>query len=354
MRTNGYGSYRGRSRMRTFLKVLLVLLVILLVLLVAAFFLLEPYMVYSSDGLHLRLPFSQQGQEETPPVQPSASLPLVVVDPTPTPTPEPEAIHAVLLPRTALYDGTAARQVEEAGANAAVFDMKADDGSLGYVSALPLALEAGTSDANPAINAAVQLLNTEGLDTVARVSCFRDDAVPYHDNTTSIRTSAGNWRDADGIRWLSPNLQNARDYVAGVCAELAALGFDEILLDNCAWPTSGSLDYILRGDTYPADGLSESLGIFYAQVREALSDYPEVKISMTAGAAVLTGDQEDAGGQTMALLAQYADRVWAPAAEGEADYDRAMAGAGMQAWQLVTITEDALNADKSWAILPGL
>ena len=85
---------------------------------------------------------------------------MVVTTPEPTPTPEPEEdFRGILLPNSALYDGTAAQQVEAAGATAALFDMKADDGSLGYISGLALAIQAEASAADPALNAAIQLLN---------------------------------------------------------------------------------------------------------------------------------------------------------------------------------------------------
>lgn len=56
--------------------------------------------------------------------------------------------------------------------------MKADDGTLGYISQQALAQETKVSATDPAINAAIQLLNSGDLYTVARVSCFRDNTVP--------------------------------------------------------------------------------------------------------------------------------------------------------------------------------
>ena len=129
--------------------------------------------------------------------------------------------------------------MEAAGATAALFDMKADDGSLGYISGLALAIQVEASAADPALNAAIQLLNGGEVYTVARVSCFRDNLVPRSDMSLAIHTNAGNWRDSGDTRWLSPANESARQYVVGMCRELAALGFDEILLDNWAFPTDG-------------------------------------------------------------------------------------------------------------------
>ena len=210
MRRNGYDSYRGRSRFRTVMKVLIGVLLVVLVLAVAALIWLEPYLGYSAGGIRINLPFFRREQPEE-----TGGAPVVVttpeVIPTPAPTPEEQAdFRAVLLPNTALYDGTAAEQLQAAGANTAVFDMKADDGTLGYISELALAAQAEVSAADPALNAAIQLLNDGDITTVARVSCFRDNSVPYYRNSLALHTSGGNWRDGGGSRWLSPASAEAR------------------------------------------------------------------------------------------------------------------------------------------------
>lgn len=341
MRRGGYDSYRGRSRFRTFLKVLIVLLLVLLVLAVGALLWLEPYIDYSAGGIRIDLPFFRQEEPEPP-----SSAPVVVVTPEvqPTPTPEPEEpFRAVLLPNTALYDGTAGQQVAAAGANAAVFDMKADDGQLGYISQLELAVQAGTSAADPALNAAIQLLNSGDVYTVARVSCFRDNAVPRADRGLALHSSAGNWLDDGEYRWLSPANAEARQYVVGVCRELAELGFDEILLDNWSFPIRGETGRLLADENYPAETLATALGTFLNEVEGALADYPEVRLSLTTTSAVANGTAEETGGQTAALLEQ-ADRVLVYQGDGEA-----LPALGDT--QVLPVLEQAGTAEGSWAVL---
>lgn len=60
MRRNGYDSYHGRSRVRTFLKVLIVLLLVVLAVAVGALLWLEPYIDYSANGIKINLPFSSR------------------------------------------------------------------------------------------------------------------------------------------------------------------------------------------------------------------------------------------------------------------------------------------------------
>ena len=314
MRRNGYDSYHGRSRVRTFLKVLIVLLLVVLAVAVGALLWLEPYIDYSANGIKINLPFFQQKEPA-----PATGAPVVVTTPEPTPTPEPEEdFRGILLPNSALYDGTAAQQVEAAGATAALFDMKADDGSLGYISGLALAIQAEASAADPALNAAIQLLNGGEVYTVARVSCFRDNLVPRSDMSLAIHTNAGNWRDSGDTRWLSPANESARQYVVGVCRGLAALGFDEILLDNWGYPAEGNLGYIKQGDAYDLEHLSQPVEEFLARAEAALEPYG-TRLALRSTWAVLEGD-ESPGGQTAQLLERYAQRVWLEAPEdGMAD-----------------------------------
>lgn len=315
MRTNGYGSYRGRSSLKTFLKILAVAVVVLAVLGVAAVIYLQQFLVVTHDGVRLELPFFQQEEPEaspTPPSapSPSAELPVILTpEPTPTPTPQPKGQTPVALPREALYDGTALTQVEAAGGDSALFDMKPDSGLLSYISQLELAQAAQVSSTDPAINAAIKALNgEEGLYTVARVSCFKDHEASNGDRSLAVTTNSGyRWTDPEDVRWISPTAADARDYLTGVCVELAQLGFDEILLDNAGYPNQGNLHYIRKGEAYDETQFAAVIDGFYAQVADALKEY-DVKLSIVTTQEALDG-LDALTGQTPENLAR-ADRLW--------------------------------------------
>ena len=361
MRPYGYEPYRGRSRARLVLTFLAAILLVVLVLALIFFFFAQEYIVYDDDGkAHIDLPFLQDASPSpTPsPVQ-SPNLIVIVTPPpsaSPTPTAAPQSVlTAVELPLTALTDGTAADQVAAAGGSAALFTMKGTDGMLAYVSSLETAIRAETSAADPALNDAIRALNDGELYTVARVNCFKDDAgpksFPYRDGV-NLYSEIGNWRDADGVRWFSPAAPQARDYLAGICAELAGLGFDEILLDYCTFPTEGSLGRIVRGDSYNEAAFTDELDRFYTQVREALADYPQVKLSITASAGVMAGDPADTSGQTLELLKTHADRIWFPA-PGEADWSAALEELDLTGAQMVFPEGDAPVEQAGWVITPA-
>ncbi len=337
MRTSyGYDTYRGRTKLQTALTVLIVILLVVLLLAVAAFFFLQRYMVYTDDGqARLELPFLQQ---ETPaPPAPTQNQPLVIVtaEPAATPTPEPTpapaelpAIAPVSLFRAAVTEGSAQRLVTAAGGNAALLNMKANDGSLGYVSSLPRAVSAGTSAAEPELNGQILAVTGSELYTIARVSCFKDNLAPKMDNSLAIKTNSGyNWRDGDDTRWMNPTVPAARQYVTEICVELADMGFDEILLDGSGWPTTGNLNYIKVGEAYDPSNLTGAVETFYWEVREALGE-KDVLLSISVEAGELNGASA-LSGQTAGLLGQYADRVYVLGAETVGACDEVLAAAGL-------------------------
>ena len=190
--------------------------------------------------------------------------------------------------------------------------------------------------------AAIRLLNGGELYTVARVSCFRDNTIPRWHNSLALRTSSGNWRDGTDSRWLSAASAEARGYVAGVCRELAELGFDEILLDCCGFPTQGELDRLQAGENYDPEDLTGPVEAFLDELDAALADHPETRLSVMTSRTVLTGGS-DGSGQTLALLEEHQLRPLVQedgAPLPELDWTQA-----------VPVTAEPADPGSSWAVL---
>lgn len=361
MRTSyGYDTYRGRTRLQTALTVLIVILLVVLLLAVCAFFFLQRYMVYTDDGqARLELPFLQG--ETTPSPVPTQNQPLVIVTPEPvvteTPAPtlapaEASAVAPVSLFRAAVTEGSVQRLVSAAGGDAALLNMKANDGSLGYVSSLPRAISVGTSEADPDLNGQVLAVTGTEMYTIARVSCFKDNLAPKADGTLAIKTNSGyNWQDGDSTRWMNPTVPEARQYVADICVELADLGFDEILLDNSGWPVTGHLNYIKVGEAYDPANLTAPIETFYREVREALKD-KNVLLSVSVNAAALTGADGNSG-QTAALLGEYADRVYVLGAESVGACDEVLAEVGLAGNAVVYVERGAADLSTTGKLVTG-
>ena len=177
--------------------------------------------------------------------------------------------------------------------------------------ALPLAADAGASSGDPDRNEVLRALNdTPGLYTVAQVSCLRDSALVREEPGLSLhRVSGSPWLDESRQGWLDPAQPQVQSYLIGLCRELAQLGFDEILLTDCGFPTQGDLDSLRA-----VEEKEETLETFCRQLQGALADTP-VTLSVMGQRDSVTADP--VSGQTTALLATFG-RVWTQAEDQEA------------------------------------
>jgi len=184
-----------------------------------------------------------------------------------------------------------------------VVTMKEGDGALGYVSSLELAADLGASSGDPERNAALVALNqTPDLHTVALVSCLRDGAAAQAHGMALERVSGSPWLDETRTGWLDPAQPQVQEYLIGVCRELAQLGFDEILLTHCCYPTGGD-----QASLGLEEDRAEALETFCRQLQGALAGWP---VLLSVVGEEDGGSLEPQSGQTTGLLATFA-RVWA-------------------------------------------
>lgn len=314
------GGYRGRRTITDILKLVAIILGVLVVLSVAGMLYLQRYLVYTDDGVKLELPpFLQMLRGEDSSKEPggSASLPdpgsvSVVVEPDgsqsepPQPGRKEPASFALALP-VGDVTSSAAAKLEEAGADELILTVKGQDGKLAWLSEQPTAVRSGVNGTQQTTDSLRQW-NQGDIYTIARVCCFRDDSAPYYNNAMALRQGNGNWRDELGLRWLSPANDRSQAYIAGLCGELAGLGFDEIVLEDFAFPVLGKVDRINRGESYNPAALTTEMEDFLAQARAAVEPYG-AKISLRVGRDTLTGS-ESLSGVTPRLLEEYAHRIW--------------------------------------------
>ena len=316
-----YGGYRGRRTVTDILRWIAITLAVVVVLVLAGLWFGQKYLVYTDDGLRLELPPFLQSLRGDPThsgsrpdpdeihytEQPgSSSAPSSDAGEEEPPAPQAAPV-ALELGLDAVLSGSAAQQLEQAGAQVLVLEMKADSGKLGWPSGQAAAVRAQVNGTQAAADALRQW-NAGEVYTVARVCCFRDDSVPYFHNAMALRRAGYNWRDERGLRWLSPANRDAQAYVAALCGELAGLGFDEIVLEDFAFPTQGNLETINRGDSYDPAQFTAQVEAFLTQVSQALEPYG-TKLSLRVGRDTLAG-QDSASGVTAQVLERFAARVW--------------------------------------------
>ena len=314
MRRNRYGGYRGRSSAGNWLRRIAIVLGVLVVLAGGGLLAGQRYIIYTDNGLRLDLPFSWQNPSED-----ELNDITVVVEPEEPAQSQPEEppveqtelpLRAIVLGMDHLLQGTALEQIQAAGANAVVLDMKQDNGRLGYASSNGLAAEIGANSAAEAVNQAIQTLAQEDIRLIARVSCFRDHRLAERKDY-AIETNPGRrWCDLDGVRWSNPAKPAVREYLVGIMKELAALGFDEILLDHWGYPSrkEGHLEYIKKGEFYDPEQVETVIAGVLDQLQTALEG-SQTKLSLYCRDGVLQGFP-DKTGRTLEQLKGISGRVW--------------------------------------------
>lgn len=345
----GYSGYHGRRTLNDLLKLIAAVLAVLVVLMLGLLFFGQDYLVYTDDGLRLDLPFLQEEEPELP--EPGDIS--VVIQPQgedkPEPEPEEPAMTALELPVEAVLDGTALDKLEEAGANALILEMKDQEGKLAWVSEQMGSYMEHVNGGDQEVNEALKRWNQGEVYTVARVCCFRDNTVPYYRRAMAIRSGQGNWRDELGLRWMDPASEETQDYLAALCGELAQLGFDEIVLEQCSFPIRGNRQTISEGvdpARYP-----QVMDQFLAQVERTLAA-GETKLSIRIEREHLTGEN---GGLTSTTLNK-SGRLWMERDGESPNLTVALVAAGITDAQerLVELTSDLSGEEEGpRAVLTG-
>ncbi len=327
MSPNDIGGYRGRRTASDVLKFIAVVLAVLVVMAIVLLLLVQRYLVYTDEGVRLELPpflsFLQTGEEPDGPDLNNVTMVELPAEPAPEPEPgsepepepEPDApLAALQLSLEDLEAGIVPELLEEAGANALILEMKPPQGELNWFSGEALAELEGINAADRGINQLLRDWNEGDVYTVARVSCLRDNTLPYRDRDLAVRATYGNWQDDRSTRWLDPAEPEVQAYLAGLCGELARMGFDEILLESCTFPTRGNLKSItgLQSGTARTQTIQGSDGLL-EQIRAAVEPWG------TALSVLLDRPlpEQGSGGLTRDGLRRLFQRVWLPKPEEE-------------------------------------
>lgn len=299
--SRGYHSYRGRApRWKMALAVVLVLVILIAI----AFMMLQEYMVYDEAGIpHLRLPEKQEEQ-----MPPEEEVELTIQAPE-----KADAICVLALPEGALR----AAAVEAALAEEGPYDALAvtlKSGGQVYFDATAAVSGAVRVETDTA--AALEMLTTQERTAIARIGCFRDPKAANSDvEGLGLKNTGGYiFYDGSNSQWLDPAKPAARAYLCALAQEVAALGFDEILLSDVSYPTEGKLDKIDYGAVDKAAVLAD----FLKEMRQALEPYGVVLSIQLSEEAVITG-RDEAAGVELAEIAPLVDRIYVPTVPEQVD-----------------------------------
>lgn len=299
----GYSSYRGREPK---FKIVLAFLLVLVILAAATVIYFQQNLIYGNDGRpRLDLPWQEDpAGPDTGGVQTdnTPQVDLVVQEPEP-----PASSITQLLSVTPLtMEAWEAAQTQDC--DAVGVTLKDTAGSL-YFDAAQAISGAVRTQADTA--AALSTLTAhENLAAVARVSCLHDPrAANSNVRNLALRNTGGYiFYDGNNSQWLDPTKPAAREYLCGVVSEVAALGFDEILLTDLSYPTEGKINKIDYNGDAP---LEDNLKLLLSELAAVLEPYEGVTLSLELPEHVITTGYDEVSGQKLADLAPLVDRIYA-------------------------------------------
>lgn len=334
--------YKGRRKFRTPLMILLFLLAFALVFAIVAFYGLQQFLVYDDNGVSLQ--FTGREQTETveadaPAVKPTPDVSgmqvnIVFTDPSfddialtvgeeLSPLRAREIAFADVMDEAKLAAGISS--AVGSGCNAVVLEMKSSAGQLAWLSATTLATSYGTSGAID-FTETLASIHEQGLYAVAKISVCADDMMAVRNWPVALRGADGQpYQDESGHYWLDPYNHTVREYILPLMKELAAMGFDEILLADLLHPvaaedTQFQYSTTLRSDPNPRAAVCQ----LARKLAEGMAER-DVRLSVQISESSLYAAGAAQNGQDLSVLWQLFDRVVCPCSSDEAEADRTTA-----------------------------
>ena len=352
----GYQNYRGRRSAA--IKLLIAVLVVILVA-ACSFLFIQRYVTYTDGGdLRIDLPvflqwMAPKEKDDTPagPEEPSTgddtqdggdtaqgSVNLIIDDPEEESPPVPATVDRHLVQLDTLpADSTAlAETLAASGANGFLWRVRDNTGALHYGSGAALQ-DAVLSDA-VSTETLAGLCGRDGITSVALFNCFHDSYYAFVNMASAAicQNTGYVWYDNLSYHWLDPAKEQARSYVTSLAVECAQLGFDELLLEEMAYPTSGKLQKInYKNNTM---GKTDALVLFLTELKAALEPYG-VRLSLLLSEDLINAGSNAESGQDLAALLPLVDAVYTVTGDpagAQAILDEAAGGEGPELVPMTT------------------
>lgn len=140
--------------------------------------------------------------------------------------------------------GAVIENLNENGYTSVTFDLKRDDGTIGYNSNLAT-VDMYNAESSPAGNlkkSALELV-TDDILPIGRISCYKDSIFATGDISSCIIADGKPYQDAQGNLYINPDSQAVYNYIKGIIEEAKGMGITIFVLDNCTLPKELSGKY---------------------------------------------------------------------------------------------------------------
>ncbi len=194
-----------------------------------------------------------------------------------------DSVKALYMPAEKLGDrefiSSFIKQIKRKNCNSAVVDFKNSEGKLSYTSLNENAITARVAlFDNNTVRQALDLFEREDIKVIARIYCFKDNAVSTSNPSLAVKymNTDVNWIDAKteegGKSRLNPLSKDARNYILAIIEEVLQFKIDGILLEEVSFPSG---EYVSSA-SYPGEkkgqGRNKALLSFIGQVKSLLGE----------------------------------------------------------------------------------
>ena len=198
--------------------------------------------------------------------------------------------------------------------NAVAVRVRAADGTLSYDSQVEEAIDCGAVVGSSVARGAIRGLTKSHYYTIACFSALHDNYFSFAHMVDAavqqINYSGYIWYAPDSTFYLAPEKEAARAYLAALASEVAEMGFDELLLDEFAYPTAGRLSNIKTDERTMTQ--SAALCLLADELKAAIG---ESKLSVRVDEETILVGSNEASGVNVAELAKHVDRIYVETAE---------------------------------------
>lgn len=153
------------------------------------------------------------------------------------------SVQSISLDNSVMLDSVI-KSAEDEAYSSVTFDLKRDDGTIGYNSKLATIRAYGAISSPAAqLEKSVAKLNQADIIPIGRISCYKDNIVALSDLDSAIKSGKSVYKDANGNAYLDPNNSTTYNYIKSIIEETKAMGINVFLLDNTKLPGDISDDY---------------------------------------------------------------------------------------------------------------
>lgn len=200
--------------------------------------------------------------------------------------------------------------LEETELNTVVIAIKEYQGEV-YIPGVPMAHQYKFYvNAIPDISETLADLKKKGIYTIARIVCFKDNALAKKKPELAVKKADGSlWTDYRGIAWTDPYHKEVWEYNLSVATQAVALGFEEIQFDYIRFPSDGDIKQCRY--SYAAHNASSAVKNLENFLQEASKRLKPMGVNISIDIFGLTPSvPHDMGiGQKLVELTQWVDFV---------------------------------------------